>query len=280
MPFRRALFLLTFVLILFSCKKDQSAPMANPPTGQQDPPSKHILLKDIVIASLPSPYYHFEYNKDSLPVLVNFASGFSIYDVFYKENKIGEMRNNIIVNHDTLRYYYDPTGKLSGIDFINDSNIVYRRAHFIYEGNQIKEIDWVIKGEAAAFLTDRTVMFTFFADGNVKTMVDHRPDINGSPEETLVTQFENYDTKFNVDDFSLLHDTFHDHLFLLQGFRLQKNNPGKETFSVNGVPFYTDDYTYTYNMDGTPSARTGNFAYIGGPDSGVEAVTNTLDTYY
>ncbi|HLA57485.1 MAG TPA: hypothetical protein VK622_01930, partial [Puia sp.] len=237
-------------------------------------------LKDIIAPHLPSPYYHFEYNTDSLPSRVDFASGFSIYDISYNENKISEMRNNIIVNHDTLRYSYDPTGKLFGIDFINESNIIYRRVHFIYEGNLIKEIDWAIKEALAIYFIDRTVMFTFYPDGNVKTMVDHRSPFNGSPDQVLTSLFEQYDEKINVDDFSLIHDQYHDHLFLLQGFRLQKNNPGKETFTVNDSTLYTNHYNYVYNANNTPSNKKGDFLYISGPDAGKRFETNVNYTYY
>ncbi|HEY2348727.1 MAG TPA: hypothetical protein VGH64_06910, partial [Puia sp.] len=60
----------------------------------------------------------------------------------------------------------------------------------------------------------------------------------------------------------------------------QKNNPGRETFSVKGVPFYTNDDTYVYKGDGTPAAKTGDFVYASGPDAGKHFETSTLYTYY
>src|SRR5258708_6889866 len=89
-------------LLLAACRKDHTPLRPTPPPVSG--PAKKVLLKDIVIPHLPSPYYHFEYNSDSLATKVDFASGYSIYDVLYKGNTIAEMRNNIIVNHDTLRY--------------------------------------------------------------------------------------------------------------------------------------------------------------------------------
>lgn len=280
MSYRYVLLPMTIVIILFACKKDQTHPVTDPPAGPSNPTAKHVLLKDIIIPNLPSPYYHFEYNTDSLASKVNFASGFSIYDVVYSGNKIAEMRNNIIVNHDTLRYAYDSAGKLTMIKFINDSDIVYRVVFFYYNGNLVNKIEWNIKEGNVGYYIDRRVTFTFYPDSNLKTMVDYRAAYNGSPEQTLTTMFEQYDGKINVDDFSLLHDTYHDHLFLLQGFRLQKNNPAKETFSVDGVTFFTDDYTYVYNADNTPSTRTGAFMYVSGPDAGKRFETNASYTYY
>ncbi|HEU5166610.1 MAG TPA: hypothetical protein VFU29_13765 [Chitinophagaceae bacterium] len=274
-----ALLLIIFTLNLFSCKKEHVS-SNKPSTIPPDVPIKHVLLKDITIPRLPSPYYHFEYNSDSLVTKADFASGFTIYDVFYSGNKIREMRNNILVNHDTLRYVYDNTGKLALIKFINDANVIYRHASFIYNGAQIKEIEWDRKDGNAGFIIDRTLTFTLYPDSNVKTITDHRPSLNGAAEYNSIMTFEQYDDKINVDDFGLIHDGIHDHLFLLQGFRLQKGNPKKERLSVNGVDLYTNDYTYTYNSDNTPSTKIGDFLYISGPSAGQRFQTNSIYTYY
>ena len=193
MQYCRLSLLLGFVMILFSCKKDQGPTAVNTPGPTT--PARHILLKDIVVPHLPSPYYRFEYNSDSLVSKVDFASGYSTYDVFYAENKISELRNKIVVNHDTLRYLYDPTGRLFMIEFINQSNIVYRHVSFVFNGDQIKEIDWDIKEGNIGFFIDRKITFEFYPDNNLKTMVDQRPSTNGSPEHTNTTLFEQYDKK-------------------------------------------------------------------------------------
>ncbi|HTE29540.1 MAG TPA: hypothetical protein VK666_04145, partial [Chryseolinea sp.] len=166
------------------------------------------------------------------------------------------------------------------IKFINDENVVFRRVLFTYSGNQIQQIEWDHMTASGDFLIDRKVSFAFFPDGNLKTMTDHRLFPAGTPEHSYITTFEQYDNKINVDDFSLVHDGIHDHLFLLQGFRLQKNNPGKETFSVDGVTFYTESYTYTSNGDNTPSTKIGDFVYASGPDAGKRFETSTFYTYY
>jgi hypothetical protein len=267
---------LSVVVLLFSCKKEHRPDPAEPPVV----PAKHILLKDITIPHLPSPYYHFEYNTDSLVTKADFASGYTIYDVLYNGTKISEMRNNIIVNHDTLRYSYDNAGKVTLIKFINQTNVVYRHAFFTYNGNLIKEIEWDRKQPDGSFFIDRTLSFSFYPDGNVKTITDHRPPTAGVDDYISVTTFEQYDDKINVDDFSLVHDGIHDHLFLLQGFRVQKNNPRKEMLSVNGTDLYTIDYTYTYNDDNTPSDKAGDLLYLSGQFAGQRFQTNSFYTYY
>lgn len=272
----RHYFLLTLiVLVLLSCKKEQSANQV-PPTL----PEKHILLKDITIPNLPSPYYHFEYNADSMVTKADFGSGYTMYDIFYEGNRIREMRNNIIVNHDTLRYTYDNSGRVALIKFINSSNVVYRLVNFLYNGNFIKEIEWDRRVDGVGYIIDRTMSFTFYADGNVKTVTDHRPPVDGADDYISVKTFEQYDDNINVDDFSLIHDGIHDHLFLPQGFRLQKNNPKKEMLSVNGADYYTIDYTYTYNNDNTPSDKAGDFLYLGGQYAGQHFAINTFYSYY
>ncbi|MBS1663369.1 MAG: hypothetical protein JST68_20160 [Bacteroidetes bacterium] len=214
-----------------------------------------------------------------MPIKVDFASGFSIYDVIYNGNKIAEMRNHIIVNTDTLRYLYDNTGKPFMITFINKENVLYRHVNFTYNGNQVKEIDWDIKVGNVGFLIDRKVTFTYNSEGNVKTIIDDRPAHDGIAETISTTGFDDYDDKVNVDDFSLIHDTFHDHLFLFQGFRLQKNNPRKMSFS-GGTLGYTTTYTYTYNSDGTPTQKLGQLIFTAGPQTGQKFDVSTFYTYY
>ena len=68
------------------------------------PPPESVLLKDIVIPNLPSPYYHFEYDADGKVSLVSFASGLTSYDVIYASGRISALRNNTIANHDRLVY--------------------------------------------------------------------------------------------------------------------------------------------------------------------------------
>lgn len=263
-------------VLLLSCKKEHSSN----PVETSVVPAKHILLKDITIPNLPSPYYHFEYNNDSLVTKADFASGYTNYDVLYNGSRISEMRNNIIVNHDTLRYSYDNTGKITLIKFINTANIIYRLVFFKYNGDFIREIEWDQREGNTGYFIDRTLSFTFYPDGNVKTITEHRPPAAGVDDYISEKTFEQYDDKINVDDFSLVHDGIHDHLFLLQGFRLQKNNPKKEMLSVNGTAFYTIDYTYTYNNDNTPLNKAGDFLYLSGQYAGQRFQTNSFYSYY
>jgi len=277
MRYYKALWVVACTSLFIACRKDHNPIHHNPPPA----PEKKILLKDITIPHLPSPYYHFEYNSDSLVSKADFASGYTIYDVIYNGNKISEMRNNILVNHDTLRYVYDNAGKVVMLKFIHQSNVLYRLVFFTYQGNLVTKIEWDQKEGTVGYWVDRTLTFIYHPDGNVKTITERRPAHDGIEEYNSITQFDQYDDKINVDDFSLIHDGIHDHLFLLQGFRLQKNNPGKETFSAAvGQTAYTVNYTYTYNADNTPLSKLGDLLFTDGGDAGKKFQTSTFYTYY
>jgi hypothetical protein len=264
------------LIILVSCEKQRPTlpPSPMPVTV------KKILLKDITIPNLPSPYYQFEYGADSAVVKASFASGLNSYDVVYNGNRIVEMRSNNIVNHDTLRYDYDNTGKVATIKFISGSTgVIFRHAFFTYTGQQLQKIEWDHKDANTGFVVDRSLSFVYLSDGNIKEIREHRPAMSGQPEADYTTQFEQYDDKVNIDDFSLLHDSFHDHLFLVKGLKLQKNNPRKEIRTGNGVN-YTANYTYTYNSDGAPLTKLGDVLFTQGPEAGQRFQTRSDYNYY
>ena len=274
-----ALTLTICALLLFACKKDH--PIHHPPPPEPEP-IKKVLLKDVVMPHLPSPFYHFDYRSDSLPSNVNFASGFSDYEVIYNGNKIAEMRNINLENHDTLRYAYGQDGKLGLIKFINKSNIVYRLVEFLYNGDRVKQIDWSLKVGDVGYIIDRTVKLDYYPDGNVRTIAQRRPSVDGvTPETNDTTLFEQYDDKINVDDFSLIHVPFNDHLILFQGFRLQKNNAGKETFTQDShLNDNVTTHSFTYNSDKTPSLKSGSQTFTAGPLAGRTFQISTSYTYY
>lgn len=277
MPSFKPLWVLPLVLLLAACKKDHNPIPIPPPPPKQE---AKILLKDVTIPNLPSPYYHFEYNSDSLPVKANFDDDLTLYTVLYNGSKIAEMRNNTLANKDTLRYLYDNSGKVFMITFINKSNVLYRHVNFLYNGDQVKEIDWDHKIDEVGFQIDRSLSFTYYPDGNLNTIAELRRADDGTVTNSN-WQFSGYDDKKNVDDFDLVHDGINDHLFLFQGFRLQKSNPGREVFTqVAGQTAYTVDYTYTYNRDKTPSLKSGNLTFTDGADKGKVFPVSTSYTYY
>ena len=119
------------------------------------------------------------------------------------------------------------------------------------------------------------------ADGNLATITEYRLAVAGLQDDaTAVTRFDEYDTGINVDGFSLIHNDYFDHLVLLPGVQLQKNNPRRETRTGDGVT-YTVDYTYDYDTDGKrPLTKHGDLLITGGTDAGTRVQTSSVFTYY
>ena len=268
-------FMLLAVIIFIggSCKKEKGTD--TPPPA---PPVQPVLLKEINIPNLPSPYYRFEYNTAGNPSFASFASGLFMYGITYSGGKISEMKNNIVVNKDRLLYSYSNEGNVNAISYADSNGIVYKRMYFTYDGQKLIKSERVLKS-GASFNIEKTMTFLYHADGNLRELTDHRHPINGQAEYTSIDRFEQYDNKINVDGFSLLHNEFFDHLVLLPGVQLQKNNPGKLTRTGDGFN-YRIDYQYTYNDKGLPLSKKGNATVTTGPDAGQLFETNSLFSYY
>src|SRR5262245_13657198 len=117
---RRHSWPLVLGIILISCKKQKDTLHTPPP----QPPQQPVLLKDVVVNRLPSPYYHFEYNSAKKVSFVSFASDYYRYDVIYDSGRISEMRNNItvnntVINSDQVLYSYGNSGKVEFIKYVN-----------------------------------------------------------------------------------------------------------------------------------------------------------------
>lgn len=238
-----------------------------------------ILLRDIVIPSLPSPYYHFEYDSTGLATKASFASGFTMYDVTYDHDRIVEMRDNTLGDQDRLVYAYDNAGRVATVKYVNEAGLVYVVVSFTYEGQKLTRLerDRMLGG---VFVIDKTTTLSYGADGNLRELTEHRPAIDGFRTETTGTdRFEQYDDNINVDAFSLLHSEFFDHLILLPNVQLQKGNPGRVTHSGDGDN-YTVDYTYTFDDKQRPLTKSGEVTFSSGPSVGRKFQTLSMFSYY
>jgi hypothetical protein len=271
------LLLLIASSIFFSCKKEADAPQ---PTVPPINPAAAGLLKDIVIPHLPSPYYHFEYDTAGKPNLASFASGLYMYDIVYSGNRISEMKNSWGLNSYRLQYEYDSTGKVSMIGYINASGITYRRVFFTYNGQKLFRAKREVN-PGTGFIVEKTVLFQYGADDNLLEMITHWSAIPAAGQtETIYSDwFQQYDDKINTDGFSLMHEEFFDHLILLPGITLQKNNPGKIIHTGDGVN-YKIDYTYTYNDLNVPLSKMGAGIWLNGVDSGKGFESSSVFSYY
>jgi len=238
-----------------------------------------IRLKDVNIAHLPSPYYHFEYDAAGLITAASFSDSMGFYDVLYSVNKnISQMRNKYPANKDVLDYTYD-NGDVSIITITDRNGVKYRRAFLDYTPtHQLKSIEWELKADAG-FSPETTLELSYLPDGNLRDIVTHYFALGNQTAATFTTTYSDYDDKKNVDAFSLLHpDQFH-HLFLLPGVKIQLNNPRKEVRTGDGV-HYQVDYTYTYDAANRPVIQNGDFQWTSGSDNGKHTQLHSDYSYY
>jgi hypothetical protein len=243
------------------------------------PPPATVQLKDIVVPNLPSPYYHFEYDGQGMTSSVSFASGLTMYDVTYAAGRISQMTNNTAANHDRLVYVYDDAGRVGAIKETDESDVVFTVLFFTYTGDKLIKLerDQRVTG---GFILDKTMSFSYSADGNLFELTEHRPAIDGvQTETTVIDRFEQYDTGINVDSFGLIHDDFFDHLVLLPAVQLQKSNPRRVT-RTGDTDNYVVDYTYTYDPRNRPLTASGDFVFTTGPRAGQHVQVGSTFTYY
>lgn len=270
----RIYLLLMLTAFSFSaCKKNKNT-TPDPPPGTPAP----ALLKDLTIANLPSPYYHFKYNEKKEVSFASFGSGLLMYDVLYANGKIAEMRSNTAVNKDTLRFSYNKDGLPDVVRYINETG-AYRFCAFSYSNGKLTEAQWKLK-TAAGLVLERTMNFAYYEDGNMAKISDQKHAVAGRPESASSSEFSQYDDKVNAGGFALLHDDGNsDHLLLYLQVVLQKNNPGKLVFS-NGAMKYRIDYTYTYNQEKLPLTRRGLVTMLTGPREGEQFISNAGYSWY
>ena len=272
--YSKLLILLFLVSVFVSCKKDPASTPDPIPTDRVE-----IKLKDIIWPSLPSPFYHFEYNDSGYITRASYSSGLLLYDVFHSNRRIREARNLVGTLKDVIEYTYN-AGLVTLIKYTNEAGINYKRCFLTYNNSrQLTKMEWELKMGNVGFASHRTVELSYYADGNLKELTDQRHEITGHQTATLITErFENYDQKKNVEAFSWLHRA-DEHMVLLPGVVLQKNNPGKNLRGGDGV-HYTINYTYQYNGIGVPLAKKGDMVFTSGPNSGTHFEVNVSYTYY
>jgi hypothetical protein len=249
-------------------------------TEPAPPPPPPVLLKEIVIPNLPSPYYHFEYDMAGRVSTLSFASQFFTYDVGYDSNgRISEMRNITVATGTRLDYVYDDAGRVGAVKYVDSNGATFTVLFFSYDGQKLTGIERDRRVEGG-FIIDKTVSLSYYPDGNLRELTEHRPAIEGQQDaSTTVDRFEQYDDRINVDGFSLIHDEFFDHKVLLPGAQLQKGNPARQTHSGDGVN-YRVDFTYTYDDRRRPLTKSGELTFLNGPDAGRTFQTSEVLSYY
>ena len=188
------------------------------------------------------------------------------------------MRNDILVNKDRIQYIYDDSGNVTNVNYTDSTGVLYTRLDFTYNSGTLAKIERERK-LGGDFIIDKTMTMTYHPDGNLFELTYHYWPVNGMTENIYTDRFEQYDSKINVDEFDLIHNEFFDHLVILPGIHLQKNNPQKET-RTGDAQNYVVDYTYTYNSRNQPLNKKGSLLFLNGSNAGQRFETNSIYSYY
>jgi hypothetical protein len=243
------------------------------------PPVAPVLLRDIAYSSLPSPFYHFEYDARGRISMATYASGLRSYGVTYEGDRLSQMVSNVGSVREKLGYLYDDAGRVGMVVFVDANGLVYMHLIASYDGSKLVGLEWSRRVDAG-FIVEKTMSFSYHPDGNLRELTVHRPPIEGRQlETTLVDRFDGYDDGINVDGFGLIHDEFFEHVVLLPGVQLQKSNPARVTHTGDGINFDAD-YAYTYDATHRPLVRRGDVTLTNGDSQGQRFQTTAEYSYY
>ena len=140
MRFRHAgLLILTAALAACNGESGTTAPTVPTPP---DPTPSPVLLRDMVLSNLPSPFYHFEYDAAGRIKFASYASDLTRYDVTYDNaGRLSEMQNNILVNHDRLEYFYDDAGRVGDVRYIGSDVAFFTVVFLSYDGAKLTRLE-------------------------------------------------------------------------------------------------------------------------------------------
>lgn len=265
-----------FILpVLFSCHKGKDI---SPGVPTNSASFVALKLKDIQIAGLPSPYYHFEYREDKYISAFNFSGGL-LYNMIYTGDNLTSMKCEDGTSPGSINYSYHDN-KLGSIT-VADAGIIYRRAFLrYYPSGQLQKMEWELKLDNGSFAEEQSYTFTYYPDGNVREVLQQYFAAGQLPEATFTDRYENYDNRRNVDGFTLMEPGRLRIPILIPGISLQINNAGRIVRTGGAAVTYEVNYTYTYDNAGKPLTKTGDFVNTSGPDAGQHYELRTTYSYY
>ena len=266
------------LLTIVACSGEQnlvSAPLPPPPTAPLRP-GADVGIREIVHASLPSPFYRFAYDSTGRLESLSYASDLRQYEIVFHGKRMIAMQS-VGFLRDRLAYHYDALDRVRSVTYQDGMGRIYASISFTYAGNRLVGLERQRRIEGS-FQLEKKMTFIYGADGNLAELTDERLPVGAQTAATLVDRFERYDTGVNVDDFTLVHSEFFDHPILLPGVRLQFGNPGAVTRSGSGLNYHIE-YSYTYDSRNRPLARRGDLLFHNGVRAGERFQTSSTYTY-
>jgi hypothetical protein len=234
-----------------------------------------VLLKDVIVTGLPSPYYRFEYDADKYVTEINFADGFNIYELEYSNKKLSKMTNSRIGNQ--LLYTYS-SGNVSLITELTSFDQVVWKYRMAYNNNnQLTEIRWYQFNGGTDSILFRKVLLAYSSDGNLSSRDDYRLETGNVLAWSSNTKYLDYDNGINVDGFAVFKDFF-ESLIFLPAVKIQKNNHRTEIITGTQND-YRITYTYEYS-NGLPVTENGTMIQTRGNGNGQPFLFTNHFSYY
>src|SRR5689334_19088200 len=170
------------------------------PTSYTPPPPNSVLLKDMQVERLPSPYYHFAYDAAGRLQSASFASGLRTYRVDYAGSRISDMATTFFADNDSLSYAYDEAGRVGFIKYLR-AGAIRAVVFFQYDGARLVGVERDVR-VAGGYIMDKVSTLRYDNAGNLHQLIQHRPAIDGVQDDATTTDtFEDYDGGINVDGF-------------------------------------------------------------------------------
>ena len=266
------LVILACLILAVSCKKHGAD--SQPPVTD----ARSILLKEVTVSSLPSPYFQFAYDNAGFITHIDFASQLFSWQVQYKNNRVIRLINTNF-NKDTLEYTY-VNNRVAIIRHTSSQNgQLLSQYDFTYDNTGLLQQMrwWAFPQPGSDSVLSRKVNLVYYATGNLQEYDDYNLDTANTLVLTSTSKFTNYDEGVNVDDFYLLKNFFDDFLFLPQ-VKLQKNNPAHETIQTPNTD-YAIDYTYKYNTNKLPFEKDYIISITRGTNTGQQYAEKDQFTY-
>lgn len=247
------------VLLLVSCSKKEKLPTLPTPAPVTD--ARTILLKTVAEQSMPL-QYKFVYDAEHYVTEINYANGFSIYNVMYENKRVKKVTNNWSRSY--LLYQYQ-NGLVTHIDEFDSADHKLEDYQLQYNNaGKLTELTRKNYREDAAGVLYKKEKMIYHADGNLARLEQYLLN-NGTLKLMLAKDYSGYDNNTNIDDFYKLHGFLETFVFLPQ-VKLQVNNPRKEIVTTEANTF---EITYSYEFSNQlPVKKTGDMIQTRGNGNG------------
>jgi hypothetical protein len=264
-----------FLLTAVGCSKENIHD--KPALGPEEPGTNAVLLKEIIQEKLPSPAYHFFYDRKGKVRTIELSSGLISYDVVYEGGKIARLENK---KHQTgLQYAYDGNRVRSILHYNEREENVDAVYHLEYHFNGLlKSLSYFsyLNTKNDSVLT-RDFHFLYHDDGNLASVEEKRRGDNGGMVFSKAMMYAEYDEGRNMEGTGILRDFFDDLLYLPE-ITLQKNNPVVVKMATAGGKFLIRNH-FQYQGE-IPILKMSKMTQTGGSGMGDSFTFVTRYTYY